>query len=114
MRLTTVHIGQFWSAAISTEPYDGNTADVTPGYPPYTVTVDHPEAAKSRKFVGVLIPRLWNHDPGQCVYAGNGQGGPTGQGQMDSVIQGEYIDYRVRGLFGVDYSFSQFQENLCF
>jgi hypothetical protein len=109
-------IGQFWSASISAESYLGNTTGLIRGYDPYTLTVRHPQSSNDRKFVGVLIPRLWNNDPNQCVYAGNSEGGSTGTGPTaphDSVIQGEYRDYRVRGLFGVNFRYSMFQKSVC-
>ena len=110
--------GQFWSAVISAEEYEGDPAGLTPGYDPYIITVEYPKATQSRKFVGVLIPRLWSSDPGQCIYAGNSQGGSTGIGPsapMDSVIQGEYQDYRTTGgLFGVEFPYSMFQPSVCF
>ena len=82
------------------------------------MTVKYPRATQSRKFVGVLIPLLWNSDPGQCIYAGNSQGGSTDTGPsapMDSVIEGDYSDYRTTGgLFGVEFLYSKFQPSMCF
>ena len=113
-----ISTGQFWSAVISAEKYEGDTAGLTPGYSPYTMTVEYSKAMQSRKFVGVLIPRLWSSDPGQCIYAGDSRGGSTGIGPsapMDSVIEGDYRDYRTRGgLFGVKFPYSKFQPSVCF
>ena len=82
------------------------------------MTVEYPQATQSHKFVGVLIPLLWNSDPGQCIYAGNSQGDPTGTGPsapMDSVIEGDYSDYRTTGgLFGVEFFYSKFRLTVCF
>lgn len=67
--------------------------------------------------MGALVPRLWNHDSSQCIYAGNSQAGSTGTGPsapQDSVIQGELRDYRVRSLFAVDFAYSKFQTIMCF
>lgn len=51
------------------------------------------------------------------MYAGNSEGGSTGTGPTaphDSVIQGEYRDYHVRGgLFGVDFQYSKFKNSQC-
>ena len=108
--------GQFWSAEVSSEVYTGDPAGLIPGYDAYTMTVDYPQASSSRKFVGALLPRLWNHTPGQCIYAGNSVGGSTGTGPsapMDSVIEGQYRDYRVRDLFGVEFAYSKFESRLC-
>ena len=98
------------------EPYTGSTIGLTPGYSPYTVTVGDPSTPTSRKFVSVLIPRLWNHEAGQCLYAGNSQGGPTGGSppvSMGSVIQGEYSDYRVGNIFNAVFTYTQFNEQIC-
>ena len=87
------NVSQFLSAGISSEVYEGDRNGLIPGYDPYTLTVAHPQHSTTRKFVGVLIPRLWNHDPGQCIYAGNSQGGSTLTGPSaprDSVIEGEW------------------------
>ena len=110
------YTGQFWSAAISSKAFEGDRTGLIPGYDPYTMTVEYPQATEVRTFVGVLIPRLWNHDSAQCIYAGNSQGGSTGTGPsapMDSVIEGEYRDYRVTGLFGVDFLYSKFETKMC-
>ena len=73
--------------------------------------------SRIRDFVGVLIPRLWNHDSGQCIYAGNSVGGSTGTGPSaprDTVIEGEYRNYLTRGLFEVEFFvYSKFQPGIC-
>ena len=76
----------------------------------------HPQDHTTRTFVGVLIPRLWNHDPGKCIYAGNSQGGSTLTGPSapyDSVIEGDYHNYRLKSLFQVDFAYSKFNIHLC-
>ena len=110
------HTGQFWSAGIASEVYEGDRTGLVPGYDAFTLTVTHPQSSVSRKFVGVLIPRLWNHETGQCIYAGDSRGGSTGTGPFapfDSVIQGKYHDYRMKGLFTVDFPYSNFDANMC-
>lgn len=52
--------------------------------------------------------------PGPCYYVGNGQGGITGLLEdEDSVIEGQYSDYVVDGLFGHNFIYSQFEEDRC-
>ena len=36
------NVGQFWSTAISSQPYIGDTTGLVPGYDPYTIKVEHP------------------------------------------------------------------------
>jgi len=52
--------------------------------------------------------------PAPCYYVGNGQGGETPELEgEDSVIEGEFSDYVVDGLFGYNFIFSQFEEDRC-
>ena len=108
--------GQFWNSPVSVEPYTGSAVGLTPGYPAYTVTVGDPSTSESHRFVSVLIPRLWNHEAGQCLYAGNSRGGPTGGSppvSMGSVIEGEYSDYKVGNLFNTVFTYTQFNQQTC-
>ena len=52
--------------------------------------------------------------PGPCYYVGGAQGGRTSErDENDSVIEGQYTDYQVNGLFGDDFLYSQFEEDRC-
>ena len=51
---------------------------------------------------------------GPCYYAGSSQGGRTGEREEnDSVIEGDYTDYQVGGLFDDNFIYSQFERDRC-
>lgn len=62
-----------------------------------------------------LSPLRSNYfSPGPCYYAGDAEGGRSGQSDDDgSVIEGKYTDYQVAGLFSHEYVYSQFEEGKC-
>ena len=78
----------------------------------YTVTVA-PEMSSPRSFVGEFLNLLWDKTKSPCLYAGNAQGGPS---EIDvpsqSVIEGNYRDYMVSGIYETLYKYSQF-DHIC-
>lgn len=61
------------------------------------------------------FPLHFNYfSPGPCYYAGDAEGGRSGQSDDDgSVIEGKYTDYQVAALFSHEYVYSQFEEGKC-
>ena len=54
----------------------------------------------------------WNLGP--CYYVGSAQGGRTAEREEnESVIEGQYTDYQVSGLFDDDFVYSQFERGRC-
>jgi len=51
----------------------------------------------------------------QCLYAGNAQGGSINEVDLpnDHVIEGDYEDYEVSGLFESDFQYGQFEDHQC-
>ena len=49
--------------------------------------------------------RSWSQSREMCFYAGDRQGFP--------VIQGEFKDYEMEGLFATEYIFSRFKQDTC-
>ena len=71
-----------------------------------------------RVLVALKMNVTWEFEQRVCYYVGNVQGGPLSIAEAisDSVIEGEYTDYRVNSLFDPilhDSSFGQFNEELC-
>ena len=50
-----------------------------------------------------------------CLYAGNQNGGTVFEiaDPHDSLIEGEYNDYRIGGPFSTEFTFTQFDETQC-
>ena len=67
--------------------------------------------------MAVLVPRRWDSEKMQCLYAGDRQGGRTGGvdagPRPGSVIQGRFTHYEVEGPFSTQYRYSNFDENKC-
>lgn len=102
-------LGQFWNIPVNFTEFLGS---VPVGYNPdrkrYTVTVA-PESSLPRSFVGEFLHLLWDKTESPCLYAGNAQGGPS---QIDtrsqSIIEGNYRNYIVDGIFETSYEYSKF------
>ena len=60
--------------------------------------------ATLQRFDG-FVRRSWSHSREMCFYAGDRQGYP--------VLQGEYGDYEVETMFGTEYPFSRFKQDMC-
>ena len=74
----------------------------------YTVTIS-PPGKNTRSFVAQLGPRKWDYRREPCLYAGNVQGGPSGDVKDDgAVIDGMYTDYMVDDLFSVNLNNPEF------
>ena len=80
----------------------------------FTITVDHPDAP-IRVFSGFLQPVTWEFQRSPCFYVGDQQGGPIYEVEEpnDSVIEGNYEDYRVSGPFETEFTFNRFEEGRC-
>ena len=81
----------------------------------YVVTVTPQDGSPPRSFLAEQFVRTWENRPGPCLYAGNAQGGWSGEvNSLNSpVIQGGYKDYIVNELFETDYTYSRFDEQNC-
>lgn len=85
----------------------------------YVVTVAPPPRAGSsppaRRFVAELFKRSWDKRDTPCLYAGTSQGGAAidyGRG-YDSVIEGNYRDYKMANRFSTDFNYKMFDDNKC-
>lgn len=67
-----------------------------------------------RKFVSEYFTHKWDLTRDTCFYSGNIQGGSlfeiSDPNFNDPVIEGEYADYIVEGLFQNSFKYSQFSE----
>ena len=113
------YTGQFWNIPITIRPYvyTGSDPDISEGFDLenlYEFTVDHPDEPP-RRFVGDLYDRTWAYRTSPCYYVGNFQGGPLSEFESpsDSVIQGRYTHYRVRGLHDTEFMYTRFEQDLC-
>ena len=81
----------------------------------YVVTVAPADGSPLRSFLAEQHFSAWENRPGPCLYAGNAQGGWSGEvnGLNNPVIQGSYKDYIVNGLFETDFTYSRFEEQSC-
>ena len=107
-----LYTGQFWNIPINVVRYN-ETIDGTVRSDTYTITVNYP--GQQSQFVGFLYPLTWEFDERQCLYVGNGQGGPIDEvdNPNDPVLQGEYTDYIVDDLYGTDFAFGHFVSSTC-
>ena len=80
----------------------------------YIITVDHPQS-EPRRFVGVKYSVTLEYERSVCYYAGNTQAGRLVEvsDPNDSVIEGDYTDYKVDSLFATDFRFSHFDGSRC-
>ena len=109
--------GQFWSIDLDYTPYTGALPpDLEPWRPYYrVVTVTPGDGSPQRTFLAERFGRRWDNSRVTCFYAGDSQGGRSGEAADpdDSVIEGTYRDYRVAGLFEYEFTYSQFENNRC-
>ena len=80
----------------------------------YIITVRHPEAP-SRSFVGLKSNVTWEFEKRVCYYVGNKQAGKLAEvsDPNDSVIEGDYTEYKVASLFATGFKYSHFEEGGC-
>ena len=105
--------GQFWNVPVTISSYTGlfggeaRTDD-------YIITVDHPQS-DPRNFVGLKSDVTWEFEKRVCYYVGNTQAGKLAEvaDPNDSVIEGDYNDYKIDALFGTDFKYSHFDETQC-
>lgn len=72
-----------------------------------------PESSAQRSFVGEFLHLLWDKTESACLYAGNAQGGPSYlDDPSHSVIEGNYRDYIVDGIFESSYEYTRF-DHIC-
>ena len=107
-----IYTGQFWNIPIDVVRYN-QSIDGTVRSDTYTITVNYP--GQTRQFVGFLYPLTWEFDERQCLYVGNGQGGPIDEvdDPNDPVLHGEYTEYIVDDLFSTDFAFGHFETSRC-
>ena len=74
---------------------------------------DHSPMPPYRSFLGDLFPRTWDNTREECLYVGNGQGGPSAEFPVfrDSVIEGRYTDYIVDSIFATDFAYDRIGGN---
>ena len=100
---------------MSVTAYDGNFAG-SQRSDDYLIRVPYPRS-QERSFVGILGDKTWEFEKRPCLYVGNSQGGPIDEvdkdGPNDSVIEGEYTQYEVAGLFSTLFTYGRFNESSC-
>ena len=91
--------------------YDGPTPTYLDIESLYSVCVSHPQSS-TRRFVAEYFTQKWDNSVSTCLYSGNIQGGRllevSDPDFNDPVIEGEYTDYVVEGLFQNSYKYSRF------
>lgn len=80
----------------------------------YSVTVS-PADSPSRTFVAEYYDLTWELMRGTCFYAGTSQGGAPREFEEpnDSVIEGNFRDYRTQGIYDTDFKYDRFDSSLC-
>ena len=101
--------GQFWNVPVTVAPFDGEFDGVERD-DDYVITVSHPHAV-SRSFVGLKADVTWEFEERVCYYVGNTQAGQLAEvtEPNDSVIEGNYREYKVDSLFATSYVHSRFE-----
>ena len=109
--------GQFWNVEIQ---YENVTSELPAFivYPEDYRIISVPSVTtpgESRHFIAELHHRTWDKTPEQCYYTGDSQGGHSGLvvSPDDSVIEGNYKEYILDGLFATDYRYGQYEEENC-
>lgn len=107
--------GQFWNVPITVSEFTGTLFDTSDNnVNRYTMSVNHPTSPQ-RNFAAILYGVDWESRRNPCFYAGNQQGGPIYEVEEpnDSVIEGDYEEYRVSDAFDPQFKYSKFVEGLC-
>ena len=99
--------GQFWNIPITTQVFDADEDR-------YIVTVS-PPGRPARRFISHRSSRAWDRSRRACHYAGNSQGGRSGELSTadDSVIEGNYKDYLVKDLYANEFLYNKFENERC-
>lgn len=100
-----VHVGQFWHPNFTRETFTRNGAIQDNAF-----IVTTPSELGPNSFVSLFYHLTWDFRDEGCLYAGTRQAGATryATSPADSVIEGEYTDYKVLHHFGTEYAFSVF------
>lgn len=107
-------IGQFWNVPIAIQPYEYSGAPTVLDIDSlFSVCLSHPSGpSRDRKFVAEHFTRKWDLSLDACFYSGNIQGGRLLEIEdpdfNDPVIEGEYTEYIVGGLFQNAFKYSQY------
>lgn len=108
-------VGQFWNVPMTLQPYqyDGPLPTALDVDSLYSVCISHPSGPSSdRKFIAEYFTRKWDLSTATCFYSGNIQGGKLLEIEdtnfNDPVIEGQYTEYIVQGLFKNSFKYSQF------
>lgn len=115
IELLFTHPGQFWNVPITVQPYEyrGHIPTELDVHSLYSVCVLHPsDPSRDRKFVAEFSTQKWDFSTDTCFYSGNIQGGKLLEIKDDDfndpVIEGDYEEYIVPGLFMNSFKYSQF------
>ena len=104
--------GQFWNVPATVEEHNGLFNGVERD-DDYNITLHYSDYTH-RSFVGLKMNVTWEFERRTCYYVGNIQGGPIGELEdSNSVIEGDYMNYKVDSLFETEFPFSQFMESYC-
>ena len=78
----------------------------------YAVNVTAPDGSM-RRFFAWKLPYTWERKRQNCLYSGDAQGGLLYEvtSLSDPVIQGNYDEYAVSGLFDPDYKYEMFDSS---
>lgn len=100
-----IPVGQFWHRNFTRERFTGSAA-----LPDNAYQVTTPTELGSGSFISVFYHLTWDLRDEGCLYAGTRQAGATRyvSSPADSVIEGEYTNYKVLHHFGTEYEFSVF------
>lgn len=80
----------------------------------YNITIKYP-GSEPRSFVGLLQSKTWELEKRPCLYVGDSQAGPIDEVESpnDSVIEGDYTEYKVESIFATDFIYSHFDKSRC-
>lgn len=98
-------LGQFWNVPVMLTQWAVNSTYGGFFLPTYNVTVQNGGRA-TRTFTAYLHEATWDADAEPCLYSGDGQAGP-------SILEGNYLDYQVTGVFDTNFRFSRFRAGFC-
>jgi hypothetical protein len=107
-----IEISEFTGTLFRDEAYPDEELDIRDDR--FTVAVAHPSCPR-RVFTAILQSTDWEFNRNPCFYAGNQQGGPIREVEEpnDSVIEGDFLDYRVESAFDTNFRFSRFVNDKC-
>ena len=108
-------LGQFWNTDVAIEQVTLADKDrIVQNKDQYKVMILEHDGTIKRKFKGLLYPQTWSNLNKNCIYAGDSQGGRSyGAPLNETVIEGNYLQYIVDGLFECNYTFGRFEAPAC-